>query len=73
MAKIVLGLGTSHTPMLLVDGADLPRYEENDRRLSLLDLDGEPITFDALLASAPDRLGDKVRVHRSPESTIGPR
>ena len=38
MAQVVLGLGTSHTPMLLVDGADLPRYEENDRRLSLLDL-----------------------------------
>lgn len=54
MAQIVLGLGTSHTPMLLVDAADLPRYEENDRRLTLIDLDGAPIGFDALLARAPD-------------------
>jgi hypothetical protein len=53
MARIVLGLGTSHTPMLLVDPTDLPRYEENDRRLSLLDLDGAPISFEALLAGAP--------------------
>jgi hypothetical protein len=55
MARIVLGLGTSHTPMLLVDAADLPRYEENDRRLALLDLDGVPITFDRLCVAASDR------------------
>ena len=55
MAQIVLGLGTSHTPMLLVDAADLPRYEENDRRLTLLGVDGAPITFDALLADVSDR------------------
>jgi Catalytic LigB subunit of aromatic ring-opening dioxygenase len=55
MARIVLGLGTSHTPMLLVDPSDLPRYEENDRRLSLLDNDGGPITFDRLLAREADR------------------
>ena len=55
MAQIVLGLGTSHTPMLLVDAADLPQYEENDRRLPLLDFDGAPIGFDALLAVAADR------------------
>jgi Catalytic LigB subunit of aromatic ring-opening dioxygenase len=54
MARMALGLGTSHTPMLLVDEADLPRYEENDRRLSLLAFDGEPTTFDALLANASD-------------------
>jgi hypothetical protein len=55
MARIVLGLGTSHTPMLLVDSADLPRYEENDRRLTLLDNEGAPATFDALLAQSSDR------------------
>jgi hypothetical protein len=55
MAHIVLGLGTSHTPMLLVDAADLPRYEENDRRLTLLDLDGGPVTFDALRVAASDQ------------------
>ena len=52
MAQIVLGLGTSHTPMLLVDAADLPRYEENDRRLTLLDTEGAPTTFDDLLNTA---------------------
>jgi hypothetical protein len=57
MARIMLGLGTSHTPMLMVDASDLPRYEENDRRLKLLDNDGKAVTFDDLLArkaAAPD-------------------
>ncbi|HEY0183437.1 MAG TPA: hypothetical protein VGC09_11575 [Rhodopila sp.] len=60
MGSIVLGVGTSHTPMLLVDAADLPRYEENDRRLPLLDLDGAPITFDALLHRTATRLSEDV-------------
>ncbi len=56
MAQIVLGLGTSHTPMLLVDAEDLPRYEENDCRIGeLLDHSGARTTFDALLAKAGDR------------------
>src|SRR4051812_45323958 len=55
MARITLGLGTSHTPMLLVDAADLPRYEENDRRLSLIDSDGAATTFDALRERAGAR------------------
>jgi hypothetical protein len=55
MARIVLGLGTSHTPMLLVDPPDLPLYEENDRRLTLLDIDGRPTTFETLSASAAAR------------------
>ena len=54
MARIVLGLGSSHTPMLLVDAADLPRYEENDRRLPLLDTSGAPTMFDAQLTAAGD-------------------
>ncbi|HEX2942342.1 MAG TPA: hypothetical protein VHO91_14930 [Rhodopila sp.] len=52
MARIVLGLGTSHTPMLLADAADLPRYAENDRRVKLLDHSGAPVSFDVLLAAA---------------------
>jgi catalytic LigB subunit of aromatic ring-opening dioxygenase len=55
MAQIVFGLGTSHTPMLLADPTDLPRYEENDRRLSLLDCDGQKATFDMMLAAAGGR------------------
>jgi len=64
MARIVLGLGTSHTPMLLADASDLPRYEENDRRLSLLDGDGAPVSFDTLLAGAPDRVAETVTAER---------
>jgi hypothetical protein len=60
MAQIVLGLGTSHTPMLLVDPSDLTRYEENDRRLTLLDVDGATVTFDRLLAGAADHHGRDV-------------
>ena len=55
MAAITLGLGTSHTPMLLVDAADLPRYEENDRRLTLLGNDGTATTFDTLQQQAGGR------------------
>ncbi|MFL5254235.1 MAG: hypothetical protein ACJ8AI_15315 [Rhodopila sp.] len=58
MASITLGLGTSHTPMLLVDAGDLPRYEENDRRLSLLDHDGAVTTFDTLRERAGTRHAD---------------
>jgi hypothetical protein len=64
MARILLGLGTSHTPMLLVDAADLPRYEENDRRLPLLDVNGAATSFDALLAGAGDRLASEVTADR---------
>jgi hypothetical protein len=54
MAQIVLGLDTSHTPMLLVDACDLPRDEETDRRLALLDVEGAPTTFEYLLSVASD-------------------
>lgn len=67
MAEIVLGLGTSHTPMLLVHPEDLVRYEENDRRIALLDTEGESVTFDALLAAAPAALAAEV----APERLIG--
>ena len=61
MAQIVLGLGTSHTPMLLVDAEDLPRYEENDRRIGeLLDHNGAVTTFDALLVKSGDDLAATV-------------
>ena len=60
MAQIVLGLGTSHTPMLLVDACDLVRYEENDRRLALLDLEGAPTTFESLPSAASDRHANDV-------------
>jgi hypothetical protein len=53
MARIVLGIGTSHTPMLNLGPEDWPRFEELDRRRQHLHKDGRPATFDALLAAAP--------------------
>ncbi len=64
MARIVLGLGTSHTPMLLADAADLSRYEENDRRLSLLDFDGAPATFNAMHILTGGRYNEEVTAER---------
>ena len=56
MARIVLGLGTSHTPMLNVGPEDWPRFEELDRKRAHLHKDGKPATFDELLAVAPPSL-----------------
>ena len=33
MARIVLGIGTSHTPMLLANDATLPRFLETDQKI----------------------------------------
>jgi hypothetical protein len=52
MAKLVLGLGSSHTPMLNMPGADWPRYVERDIGLPLIDKDGRKIAYDALLRGA---------------------
>jgi hypothetical protein len=56
MARIVLGIGTSHTPMLNVGVDDWLRFEELDRRRAHLHKDGRPATFDELLAVAPPSL-----------------
>jgi len=53
MARIILGIGTSHTPMLNVGVDDWPRFEDLDRRRSHLHKDGRPATYDELLAIAP--------------------
>jgi len=56
MARIVLGIGTSHTPMLNVGPEDWPRFEELDRKRKHLHRDGRPATYDELLAIAPSSL-----------------
>ena len=60
MAKIVLGLGTSHTPMLMSDDEDLLKYNEWDVIVARLDKEGRPATFDQLLAEADPALKEKV-------------
>ncbi|WP_298197291.1 hypothetical protein, partial [Novosphingobium sp.] len=59
MAKIVLGVGSSHSPILLMDPpAWLKRGETDDQnRLMLVDQDGLSVKYPDLLAKAsPDLL-----------------
>jgi 3-O-methylgallate 3,4-dioxygenase len=65
MARIVLGIATSHTPMLNAPAEDWPHFIERDRAREFLDKDGRPATYAELLARAepavaaeltPDRL-----------------
>ena len=52
MARIVLGAGTSHTPMLNLAAEDWPLFEELDRRRAHRHTDGRPATYEDLLAVA---------------------
>src|ERR1700724_991992 len=56
MAKIVLGLGTSHTPMLLASDETLPRFLETDQNIRHRDKDGRPVTYGDLLEAADPKL-----------------
>src|SRR5581483_11446643 len=53
MARIVLGIGTSHTPMLNLGPEEWPLFEELDRNRAHLHKDGKRATYDDLLAVAP--------------------
>src|SRR5581483_4448538 len=60
MAKIVLGLGSSHTPMLLASDETLPRFEETDRNIRHRDKEGRPTTYAALLEKADPKMASMV-------------
>ena len=65
MAKLVLGIGTSHTPMLNAPPTDWPRFIERDtQRTNLLDTDGNLTTYEAQLKRAP---ADTIAAQISPE------
>jgi 3-O-methylgallate 3,4-dioxygenase len=49
MAKLVLGIGTSHTPMLNAPAEDWPRFIDRDAVRDFLDKDGDPATYEELL------------------------
>ena len=66
MAKIVLGLGTSHTPMLLAADETLPRFLETDQTIRHRDKDGRPVTYGDLLEAADPKLAHMV----APENLI---
>ena len=60
MAKIVLGLGTSHTPMLLASDETLLRFEETDQRIKHRDKEGRPATYAELLEKADPQMAAMV-------------
>jgi hypothetical protein len=60
MARIVLGLGTSHTPMLLASDETLPRFLETDQTIRHRDKDGRPVTYGDLLEAADPKLAHMV-------------
>jgi 3-O-methylgallate 3,4-dioxygenase len=65
MAKIVLGIGTSHTPMLNAPPTDWPRfYERDSQRSNLLDTDGNPTTYEAQLRRAPADIDAQIAPER---------
>lgn len=56
MAKIVLGIGTSHTPMLNTPVEDWSRFIERDRLRPHLTKDGRPVTYEELERLAPPEI-----------------
>jgi catalytic LigB subunit of aromatic ring-opening dioxygenase len=60
MAKIVLGLGTSHTPMLLASDETLPRFQETDQKIKHRDKEGRPATYAELLEKADPKMAAMV-------------
>ena len=60
MAKIVLGLGTSHTPMLLASDETLERFVETDQKIKHRDKEGRPVTYGELLEKADPKMADQV-------------
>ncbi len=58
MAQIVLGIGSSHTPMLNADAEDLPLFVELDSKRSNLDKEGRPTTYDELVRANIGKLDE---------------
>lgn len=61
MSEIVLGMGSSHTPMLNATVDDWPRFIELDRLRQHQDLEGRPVSYEQLLALAGDRVLPELR------------
>src|SRR5204862_517149 len=63
MAKLVLGIGTSHTPMLNAPAEDWPRFIDRDAVRDFLDKEGQRTTYEELL----DRAEPHVAAELTPE------
>ncbi len=65
MARIVLGMGTSHTPMLNAPPTDWPRFIERDsQRTNLLDVEGRLTSYEAQLQHAPGDIAAQIAPER---------
>ena len=61
MADLVLAVGTSHSPALGSSAEDYVHHAERDRRNpNLLDKEGQPTSYDELLARANPALADQI-------------
>jgi 3-O-methylgallate 3,4-dioxygenase len=60
MARIVLGMGTSHTPMLLASDKTLTRFVETDQTIKHRDREGRPVTYGELLEMADPQMASMV-------------
>ena len=62
MAEIVLGIGTSHSPLLNSPAEDYPKHAEIDAAgRKLLDKHGAPVTYGELLAQADPSIKDQIK------------
>ena len=64
MARIVLGIATSHTPMLNAPAEDWPRFIDRDGVRDFLDKDGRPATYAELLARAEPSIAAELTPER---------
>jgi Catalytic LigB subunit of aromatic ring-opening dioxygenase len=64
MAKIVLGIGTSHTPMLNAPAEDWPRFIDRDGVREFLDKEGQPATYQDLLRRAEPHIAAELSPER---------
>ncbi len=64
MAKLVLGIGTSHTPMLNAPAKDWPRFIDRDGVRDFLDKEGEPASYQDLLRRAEPHVAAELTPQR---------
>jgi hypothetical protein len=64
MARIVLGIGTSHTPMLNTPAEEWPRFIDRDGVREFLDKEGEPATYQQLLSRAEPHVAAELTPER---------
>ena len=64
MAKLVLGIGTSHTPMLMALAEDWPRFIDRDGVREFLDKEGHPATYEELLRQAEPHVAAELTPER---------